>query len=106
MVSGVVVPPRLDLANEELLKSHIHSVWLSVVGLDLKDSIESLLDLNSDDYPLNPNVAEQIKLSDAKIQECLKACREIVQQCKDDLDGRMVFRAMAPSSPKLIGSGI
>ncbi|HLC17061.1 MAG TPA: helicase-related protein, partial [Thermodesulfovibrionia bacterium] len=29
MVAGVVAPPRLDLANEDMLTSHMHAVWLA-----------------------------------------------------------------------------
>jgi hypothetical protein len=27
MVAGSVAPPRLDLANEDLIRSHVHAVW-------------------------------------------------------------------------------
>lgn len=29
MVSGQVQPPRLDLANEDLVRSHVHAIWLA-----------------------------------------------------------------------------
>jgi ATP-dependent helicase YprA (DUF1998 family) len=29
MVAGAVNPPAIDLANEDLIRSHIHAVWLS-----------------------------------------------------------------------------
>ena len=29
MVAGAVRPPRLDLANEDLIRAHVHAVWLS-----------------------------------------------------------------------------
>jgi hypothetical protein len=85
IAAGVVVPPRLDLENEELIKSHMHAVWLGHVGLDLKDSIIELIDLNEDDFPLNDNVLYQINLSANRINECIKECEKVLEQCEDDL---------------------
>ncbi|MDE0161702.1 MAG: DEAD/DEAH box helicase [Acidimicrobiaceae bacterium] len=45
MVSGEVEAPRLDLANEELVRSHVHSVWLACSGLDLGSGMGDLLEL-------------------------------------------------------------
>jgi ATP-dependent helicase YprA (DUF1998 family) len=35
MVAGEVSPPRLDLANEDLLRAHVHAIWLAESGLRL-----------------------------------------------------------------------
>ena len=32
MVAGSVAPPRLDLANEDLVRSHVHAIWLAETG--------------------------------------------------------------------------
>ena len=29
MVSGKVRPPQLDLANEDLVRGHVHAIWLA-----------------------------------------------------------------------------
>ena len=44
MVAGSVAPPRLDLANEDLVRSHVHAIWLAETGQDLRgvDSPSSL----------------------------------------------------------------
>ena len=34
MVAGVVRAPRLDLGNEELVKAHVHAIWLANTGID------------------------------------------------------------------------
>ena len=44
MVAGSVVAPRLDLANEDLVRSHVHAVWLAETGQSLKSRITDLLD--------------------------------------------------------------
>jgi ATP-dependent helicase YprA (DUF1998 family) len=44
MVSGAVSPPRLDLANEDLIRAHVHAIWLAETGLDLGTSLRDLLE--------------------------------------------------------------
>jgi len=46
MVSGQVATPRLDLLNEDLVRAHLHAVWLATTGADLPHSIVELLDLS------------------------------------------------------------
>lgn len=48
MVAGAVAPPRLDLSNEELLKSHIQAIWLEEAQLDLGKSLRDILDVDGD----------------------------------------------------------
>jgi hypothetical protein len=36
MIAGAVAPPRLDLANKDLVAAHLRSVWMAFVGLGLK----------------------------------------------------------------------
>lgn len=65
MVAGNVRPPRLDLANESLLRAHLHAVWLAEIRLPLGQSIEAVIDTIQDGLPLRENVAAQIQLSEA-----------------------------------------
>ena len=65
MVAGSVRPPKLDLANESLLRAHLHAMWLAEVRLPLGQSIEGVLDTAADALPLQTNVAAQIQLSAA-----------------------------------------
>jgi ATP-dependent helicase YprA (DUF1998 family) len=37
MVSGIVRPPALELANRDLIESHLHAVWLAASGQNLED---------------------------------------------------------------------
>ena len=48
MVAGAVTPPRLDLANEDLIRSHVHAVWLAETGMSLGSSLKDVLDLGGD----------------------------------------------------------
>ncbi|PWB53889.1 MAG: hypothetical protein C3F13_08260 [Anaerolineales bacterium] len=63
MVSGAVIPPRLDLANEDLIRAHIHSVWLAESGLPLGRSLKDLLDLSGNEPSLQALDSVQDALS-------------------------------------------
>jgi len=52
MVAGSVIPPRLDLANEDLIRAHVHSVWLAETGESLGQSLKDILDLSGEDPSL------------------------------------------------------
>jgi superfamily II DNA/RNA helicase len=60
MVGGSVAPPRLDLANEDLVRSHLHAIWLAETGEDLHSSLTHLLDTSSDDLSLLPAVRTRL----------------------------------------------
>ncbi|MBN1262472.1 MAG: DEAD/DEAH box helicase [Anaerolineae bacterium] len=49
MVAGAVSPPRLDLANEDLIRAHVHAVWLAETGLSLGYSLKDVLNLAIED---------------------------------------------------------
>jgi hypothetical protein len=78
MVAGSVRPPRLDLANEALLRAHLHAVWLAQVRLPLGNSIEEVIDTARDDLPLKENAAGQIQLSEAARHGLLEQARRIL----------------------------
>ncbi|NKC14495.1 MAG: DEAD/DEAH box helicase [Gammaproteobacteria bacterium] len=52
MVHGVVQAPTLDLANRDLIDSHIHAVWLANVEHELDTSIAPLLDFEREGRPV------------------------------------------------------
>ena len=52
MVHGEVRAPTLDLANQDLVKSHIHALWLGETGMKLPNSIKGLLDLEIPSKPI------------------------------------------------------
>jgi ATP-dependent helicase YprA (DUF1998 family)/very-short-patch-repair endonuclease len=45
MVAGAVTPPRLDLANEDLVRAHVQAMWLAASGLSLGMSLKELLEV-------------------------------------------------------------
>jgi Lhr-like helicase len=56
MVHGEVRPPLLDLANRDLVESHLQAVWLACTEKPLNASISELLVLNDGKRPLKPDV--------------------------------------------------
>ena len=57
MVAGTVAAPRLDLSNEELLRSHFHALYLSTRGLTRLDAnLHELLDCIDPAMPLQSEV--------------------------------------------------
>ena len=53
MVDGTVSPPRVDLLNDELVRAHVHAIWLGVSGLALGSSLAEILEVAGDDPSLD-----------------------------------------------------
>ncbi|WP_066423339.1 DEAD/DEAH box helicase [Anabaena sp. 4-3] len=87
MVAGAVAPPKLELANQDLVQSHVYSIWLAHTGVYLNDSMNQVLDLDVVDYPLKESIRQQLILSPAKLAECLQATQSILADtfCQSDL---------------------
>lgn len=60
MVHGQVNPPTLDLANRELIQSHLHAVWLAETGVKLDSSIRGLLDMHDPAAPLETHLRDAL----------------------------------------------
>lgn len=52
MIQGVVRPPSIDLANQDLVRSHLHAVWLAESGQALPGTISNLVDTSKPHLPL------------------------------------------------------
>ncbi|PPF18484.1 DEAD/DEAH box helicase [Rathayibacter sp. AY1A4] len=67
MVAGQVIPPRLDLANEDLVRSHMQAIWLAEVlatsARGLGSSMKDVLDLDdpNDRYPVAPSLRTKLE---------------------------------------------
>ncbi|MCK9557526.1 MAG: DEAD/DEAH box helicase [Candidatus Cloacimonadaceae bacterium] len=46
MVSGSVATPQIDLANEDMLHSHINAIWLSEAKLKLGNTLTEVIDIS------------------------------------------------------------
>jgi Lhr-like helicase len=63
MVSGVVRPPALDLANRELIESHLHAVWLGEAQIELAGDIPHVLELKQEKLPVRSDTASTLDAS-------------------------------------------
>lgn len=88
MVAGIVVPPKLELGNQDLIKSHVYSVWLAHTGLYLGDSMSQLLNLEQANYPLKESVQLQLNLPSDRLNPCVQAAQSILADtfCQTDLN--------------------
>lgn len=78
MVHGQVNPPTLDLANMELIRSHLHAIWLAETGKRLGSSVRDLLDMNQPDMlPITEDVATDLDKPDAKRRAHLRGLKVI-----------------------------
>jgi len=67
MVHGQVNPPTLDLANRELVQSHMHAIWLAETGKKLDSSIRGLLDMSHPEaLPILEELAADLDKPEAK----------------------------------------
>jgi ATP-dependent helicase YprA (DUF1998 family)/very-short-patch-repair endonuclease len=86
MVSGVVSPPRLELANEDLIRAHVQAVWLTEASVDLKRSLKDVLDLNVPDLklPLLEGIQIDVDAKGARVK-ALQRAREVLSSIETHL---------------------
>ena len=85
MIAGAVAPPAIDLANEDLFEAHLHSVWLSIIGMGVGRSVSEILDLAEPGLPLLAEKAALIEASAARFEDTLTAFRELAASAVPDL---------------------
>ena len=68
MVHGEVRAPVLELANRDLVDSHLQAVWLSCVDQPLDPCIAELLVLNDPARPLDPDLKAALEESRAAVR--------------------------------------
>ena len=65
MVHGIVRAPTLELANRDLIESHLHAIWLAELRCELETSIAPLLDLEDPAKPLRTSLRSRLDQPDA-----------------------------------------
>lgn len=62
MVSGIVLPPRIPLDNEELIQSHLQAMYFLETGIDFRKSITEVVDERDlTNLPVKAEIAIKIK---------------------------------------------
>ncbi len=86
MVAGAVTPPRLDISNEDLLRAHVHAVWLAESGLNLGKSLKDLLDISGDAPTLKVLDFVQASLDSTEARKkTLKRTKMILSEAENEL---------------------
>jgi superfamily II DNA/RNA helicase/very-short-patch-repair endonuclease len=85
MIAGAVSPPRLDLANKDLVAAHLRSVWMAVVGLGLRSSIAEMLDLATEGFPLRPEYAETAASNSRRFPKLINAMQAVAKAAEQDI---------------------
>ncbi|QXV61545.1 protein kinase [Amycolatopsis sp. TNS106] len=57
MVAGIINRPRLDLTNEDLVRSHVQAIWLAESDLKLGRAIPEIIDISYNEDARLPNPA-------------------------------------------------
>ena len=87
MVAGSVTPPRLDLANEDLVRAHVHAVWLAETDLSLGKSLRDILDLGGDQPSLELQDQVRAAIELAKPRERARARASVILEgCRCELE--------------------
>ena len=63
MIQGVVRTPAIDLANRDLIDSHLHALWLAESGQPLRGTIAEVLDTEQAHRPLRSDLDAQFSSS-------------------------------------------
>jgi len=86
MVSGAVSPPRLEIANEDLIQSHVYAIWLTEANLNLGSSLKDILDV-AGEHPsleLQDIVRDTVNLAKPR-QKALTRAKDVLNGIKNEL---------------------
>jgi Lhr-like helicase len=84
MVSGIVRPPAIDLANRDLIEAHLHSVWLAESAQELQPDIPHVLDLTNAALPIQKDIADAYARPDLAARAAA-SMRRILDNVKSEL---------------------
>lgn len=88
MVRGSVTPPRIDLSNEDLVRSHVHAIWLKQSDLDLGSNLGELVETEDLDHGyLETKQTVRDRLENRQVKETtIKIAQSILDQIPEILD--------------------
>jgi ATP-dependent helicase YprA (DUF1998 family) len=86
MVAGAVTAPRIDLRNRDLVRSHVHAVWMGVATPNLGKTLMSVLDIEDDGgkirLPVKPALVGELRspvhrsAAHARVNQLVDSIRE------------------------------
>lgn len=75
MVHGVVKAPLIDLANQDLIGSHLQAIWLAVSRVELSSSIAEIVDPVTPKQPVRSHIAESLQRTEIAAEAKERAVR-------------------------------
>ena len=86
MVAGSVLPPRMELANEDLLRAHVHAIFLFEAEISLGSSMVNVLDVSDENPTLAVNESIASALRDRSIlKRAYASARHVLESLEPDL---------------------
>jgi ATP-dependent helicase YprA (DUF1998 family)/very-short-patch-repair endonuclease len=99
MVSGSVAPPRIDIRNRDLIRCHIHAIWMEVVRPDLGKTLATVIDLTpvDDKYPLpvKETISQELKNPGHRATALAKV-NQFISSIRDELSTATWFQENWP----------
>ena len=86
MVYGKVKTPLFDLANRELITSHLHSIWLQTLGVNLPPGIKDILEIEKEDLPVRDEYIEKMNNTKA-IEKAISHGKNICDELRQITQG-------------------
>ena len=95
MVAGAVEPPRIDLRNRDLIRSHVHAMWMEAARPDLGRTLTSVLDVDSADgerlaLPVKAGLGEELRNPEHRRKARTRA-DAVIAEVRTELDGTAWF---------------
>ncbi len=79
LVAGAVEPPRLDITNRELIRSHLHAAFMTRVGLkNVRQSALDILDIGKPTLPLRDDILSAITLNESTVELLIKHFKDVL----------------------------
>ena len=88
MVAGAVIPPRIDIRNQDLLRAHVYAVWTEVAKPPFGTAMSSVLDLGREGsklpLPVTGPIARELKNANHRAI-ALRKVEKIFESIQEDL---------------------
>lgn len=87
MAAGIVVPPRLELSNEELLRTHLNAMYLSELNLhEINQSVCDLLEeTDKEQLPLKREIIEKLRISEKQKESLILKFKRVISDFESEL---------------------
>lgn len=92
MVSGSVASPQIDLANEDMLHSHINAIWLTEAKMKLGNTLTEVIDISGQPPTLEllPDI-QKVLLDFSIRQRALTRAARIISSIEDSINSSVWY---------------